>query len=231
MALPTPTGAPPRTQRRRGLSPPFTHFRRFPTRKAAGGPAPLPPGREPHPPLWRDRKSRCLRRGPRAPGWTGRKPQDLLVAETSSRFTPSPSAQAKADQALQVQVVRPVGAPAGPGGGAPRRVADGDGMNRHPECARSRLLEGRNPQVKNRPCKQVCKPNAAGQAETGETRKAGDDFAAQVCRGQRCERRLPETAETPVVRLITQCCVGVCDSCIWLMTMARRHGCRVSRRS
>ena len=63
---------------------------------------------------------------------------------------------------------------------------------------------GRDPQARNRFCKPICKPDAAGQLETGETWKDRVDFAAQVGRGQRGDQRLPETPETPVVWLITQ---------------------------
>jgi hypothetical protein len=53
-------------------------------------------------------------------------------------------------------------------------------------------------------CARVCARDAAGHAETGETQKAWDDLMPQVCRGQRGDRRLSETRETDVVRLITQ---------------------------
>ena len=62
----------------------------------------------------------------------------------------------------------------------------------------------RNPQARNRFCKPICKPDAAGQPETGETWKDRADVAAQVGRGQRDNQRLPETPETCVVWLITQ---------------------------
>ncbi len=39
---------------------------------------------------------------------------------------------------------------------------------------------GRDPQVRSRFCKPICKPDAAGQLETGETWKDRVDFAAQV---------------------------------------------------
>jgi hypothetical protein len=61
-----------------------------------------------------------------------------------------------------------------------------------------------NRQVGDQFCKPICKPDAAGQAETGETQKAGDGLAPYVCRGQYGDLRLPETAETHVVWLITQ---------------------------
>jgi len=61
-----------------------------------------------------------------------------------------------------------------------------------------------NRQVSDQFCKPICKPDAAGQAETGETQKAGDDLAPYVCRGQYGDMRPPETAETRVVWLITQ---------------------------
>ena len=50
------------------------------------------------------------------------------------------------------------------------RAADGDGMNRQ---AGARAL---SPWVEKRFCKPICKPDAAGQAETGEMQKAGGDF-------------------------------------------------------
>jgi hypothetical protein len=53
-------------------------------------------------------------------------------------------------------------------------------------------------------CARICARDAAGQAETGETQKARDDFALQVFRDQYSDQRLPETAETHVVWLITQ---------------------------
>jgi hypothetical protein len=46
-------------------------------------------------------------------------------------------------------------------------------------------VEAQKPQVKNRFGKPICKPDAAGQAETGEMQKAGHDFMPQVGRGQR----------------------------------------------
>jgi hypothetical protein len=49
----------------------------------------------------------------------------------------------------------------------------------------------------------VCKPDPAGQTETRETQKAPEDLAAQVGRDQCGGQRLPETAETSVVVLIT----------------------------
>ena len=56
---------------------------------------------------------------------------------------------------------------------------------------------------------QIGKPiwarDVAGQAETGETQKAREDFMSPVCRGQRGDQRRPETADTNVVwLLITQ---------------------------
>jgi hypothetical protein len=53
-------------------------------------------------------------------------------------------------------------------------------------------------------CARICAQDAARQPETGETQKARDDFAPQVCQAQCGGRRLPGTAETNVVRLITQ---------------------------
>jgi hypothetical protein len=80
------------------------------------------------------------------------------------------------------------------------RWADGNGKNRQVRvCGRIA-----NRQVSDQFCKPICKPDAAGQAETGETQKAGDDLAPYVCRGQYGDLRLPGTAETDVVWLITQ---------------------------
>ena len=59
-------------------------------------------------------------------------------------------------------------------------------------------------QVRRLICARICARDAAGQTETDETQKTRDDFAPQVCRGQRGDRRLPETRETGLVRLITQ---------------------------
>jgi hypothetical protein len=59
-------------------------------------------------------------------------------------------------------------------------------------------------QSRNLICARICARDAAGQAETGKTQKTRDDFIPHVCRGQRGDWRLPETAETHVVWLITQ---------------------------
>jgi hypothetical protein len=59
-------------------------------------------------------------------------------------------------------------------------------------------------QVRDRFCKPICKPDAPGQCETGETRRARKDLRPRVGRGQSGNWRLPETAETRVVWLITQ---------------------------
>jgi hypothetical protein len=53
-------------------------------------------------------------------------------------------------------------------------------------------------------CAHICARDAAGQAETRENQKDSDGFMPHVRRGQRGDRRLPKTAETDVVRLITQ---------------------------
>ena len=59
-------------------------------------------------------------------------------------------------------------------------------------------------QLRNQICARICARDAAGHPEMGETRKPGDDFAEQACRGQDDDWRRPETAETGVVWLITQ---------------------------
>ena len=73
-------------------------------------------------------------------------------------------------------------------------------------CAPDRavMMADANPQAGRRICARICARDAAGHVETGETQKAWDDFTPQVCRGQRGDRRLSETGETHVVRLITQ---------------------------
>jgi hypothetical protein len=48
------------------------------------------------------------------------------------------------------------------------RAADGDEMNRPAGARMFSPVEAQKPQVKNRFCKPICKPDAAGQAETGE---------------------------------------------------------------
>lgn len=53
-------------------------------------------------------------------------------------------------------------------------------------------------------CKPICKPDTAGGAETGETRKGRRHHVPPVRRGQRGERRRAETAETYVLWLMTQ---------------------------
>ena len=53
-------------------------------------------------------------------------------------------------------------------------------------------------------CKPICKPDAARQAETGETEPTERDGIYPVRRGHHTRERLPETPETHVVRLITQ---------------------------
>jgi hypothetical protein len=72
---------------------------------------------------------------------------------------------------------------------------------RRQKCARSRLSKDGNQHVRDRFCKPICKPDAPGQCETGETRKARKDLRPRVGRGQNSDWRLPETVETPVGRL------------------------------
>jgi hypothetical protein len=72
-----------------------------------------------------ERKHLCLRRGPRAPGWTGTSTKVRHVAEVGIRFTRHrPPRQSRADQAERVKVVRPVGRSTLPRSAwpAPRRV-------------------------------------------------------------------------------------------------------------
>ena len=92
------------------------------------------------------------------------------------------------------------------------RTSSADPSYATPESGRSAVrsrvasltLEGRNPQFRNRICARICARDAARQAETEETRKTWGDFAEQTCQGQGSNWRLPEIAETGVVRLITQ---------------------------
>ncbi len=53
-------------------------------------------------------------------------------------------------------------------------------------------------------CARICARDATGKTEMGEMQKIRDDLAAQAWRGQGGHWRLSETAETPVVWLITQ---------------------------
>ena len=59
-------------------------------------------------------------------------------------------------------------------------------------------------QVRNLICARFCARDAEGRTETRETEKAQDGPLLRVYRGQRGYPRLPETAETCVVWLITQ---------------------------
>ena len=60
------------------------------------------------------------------------------------------------------------------------------------------------PQINRLFCKPICKPNVAGQFETGETDPTGRDGICPVRRGHHTRERPPETPETHVVWLITQ---------------------------
>ncbi len=66
------------------------------------------------------------------------------------------------------------------------------------------MLADTNQQAERPICARICARDTAGQAGTGEMQKARGDFMPQVRRGQRGDWRLPETAETNVVWLITQ---------------------------
>jgi hypothetical protein len=72
------------------------------------------------------------------------------------------------------------------------------------ERARSRRLEGWKPAGEEPFCKPLCKPDASGRCETGEMQKNRDNLTPPIRTGQRDDQRLPETAETYVVVLITQ---------------------------
>ena len=67
-----------------------------------------------------------------------------------------------------------------------------------------RMGRVRELQINSLFCKPVCKPDAAGRHETGETEPAERDGICPVCRGHHARGRRPETAETHVVWLITQ---------------------------
>jgi hypothetical protein len=69
---------------------------------------------------------------------------------------------------------------------------------------RTVMLADTNQQAGKPICTPVCARDVAGQAETGEMQKAFGDYMQQVSRGQRGDWRLPETAGTNVVWLITQ---------------------------
>jgi hypothetical protein len=69
---------------------------------------------------------------------------------------------------------------------------------------RMTAAEGRRPQINRLFCKPVCKPDAAGQLETGETEPTERDGIWPVRRGHHTRERRPETPETCVVWLITQ---------------------------
>jgi hypothetical protein len=62
----------------------------------------------------------------------------------------------------------------------------------------------RKPQINHLFCKPICKPDKARQFETGETEPTERDPICHVRRCHRTRERLPETAETRVVWLITQ---------------------------
>ena len=82
------------------------------------------------------------------------------------------------------------------------------------------MLADRNQLAGKLICARICARDAAGWVETRETQRTRHGRTPSVGRGQRGGQRRRETSETYVVWLITQRCVGVCDSCIWLMTMA-----------
>jgi hypothetical protein len=112
------------------------------------------------------------------------------------------------------------------------RAANGDGVNRRTGARLFSPVRRRKPQVKSRFYKPTCKPDAAGQAETGEMQKAGDDFTPQVGRGQRSDQRLLETAEMHVGRLITQRRLRAALSRAWhLADSWERGGSERTRRS
>ena len=64
------------------------------------------------------------------------------------------------------------------------------------------MLAGANQQTERPICARICARDVAGQAETGETQKAGDGLAPYVCRGHYGDLRLPETAETHVHQIL-----------------------------
>jgi len=71
-------------------------------------------------------------------------------------------------------------------------------------AAAQRVPRRRELKIKSPFCKPICKPDAAGQLETGETEPTERDGIWPVRRGHRARQRLPGTPETQVVWLITQ---------------------------
>jgi hypothetical protein len=89
--------------------------------------------------------------------------------------------------------------------GAPRTVS---GLQRDEligtACEHRARWRTENRHVSSQICARICARDAAGRLETGETRSHGRRQGSHVRRGQREHRRPPKTAETEVVRLITQ---------------------------
>ena len=75
---------------------------------------------------------------------------------------------------------------------------------RSPGMAAAEGREGWELQINSLFCKPICKPDAARQLETGETEPTERDGIGPVRRGHHARERLPGTAETNVVWLITQ---------------------------
>jgi hypothetical protein len=77
---------------------------------------------------------------------------------------------------------------------------NGGGVNH----GRARIERPGNPQVNHQSCKPICKPDATGRAENGETRKVGRQHARPYTEVSAESGDGVETAETYVVWLITQ---------------------------
>ena len=70
--------------------------------------------------------------------------------------------------------------------------------------APGRAPSGEKAQVRGRICARICARDGPQHVETGETPRVTDERPQVIGRGQRHYRRRAETAETPVVLLITQ---------------------------
>ena len=131
-----------------------------------------------------------------------RSASDSPLAVTSTRaprHQPSPAAETwvpsrpfrQPDAAGRAGGVTLLGKPE-PDGHSPRTAAT------------RRLGRRRKPQINHLFCEPICKPDKARQFETGETEPTERDPICHVRRCHRTRERLPETAETRVVWLITQ---------------------------
>ena len=65
-------------------------------------------------------------------------------------------------------------------GGAGRQSLADPGYGSPPGWHSRKVVEVREMQINRLFCKPICKPDAAGQAETGETQKVREDFAEKI---------------------------------------------------